>query len=218
MTARKILAITLTCLLLVAIGVVTDGKGFVGNLIAGAIEVIITVSVIEWLLQRQRRARWQKVRTQIVSALTEHIDNIKDEYQASFYGPDLDLLSLGIKAGPYGVPNSDTAKVLRAMVKAMEKAPAPEESTEAANKLHSAIKWDIEQVLSVLMPRVLAIECDEPELVSILGEFDSVIRRWRNEIKVDEEISLGCDQYSTAIETLKAVTSIYEYLVDHSAV
>lgn len=217
MTIRKILVITLACLFLLVIGLVIDWEGFIGNLMAGAIEVIITVTVIDWLLQRQRRARWQKVRTQIVNALTQHIDNLKDEYQTRFYGPELNLLSIGMKAGPYGVPNTQTAEVLRSMVEQMEKAPPPEDPAEKVKELHSAIKWDIEQILSILLPRVLAIECDEAELVSLLGGFDNTVRRWRNEIRVDEEISLGSDQYSTAIETLKAATVVYEYLASHSA-
>ena len=217
MTIRKIFIVALTCLFLFAIGVAMDCRGFIGNLIAGAIEVIVTVTVIAWLLQRQRRAQWQRVRTQIVSALTQHVDNIKDEYQTSFYGPGLNLMGLGMEEGPYGVPNPQTAKVLRSMIRKMEEAPRPEDSVEKAKALHSEIKWDIEQILSVLMPRVLAIECDEPELVTLLGEFDNVARRWRNEIIVDEKISLGCDQYSTAIEALKAAADIYEYFMSHSA-
>jgi len=214
---RKILFITLACLFFATIGLVFDREGFIGNLAAGVIEIVITVTVIDWLLQRQRRARWQKVRTQIVSALTQHMDNIADEYQTGFYGPGLDLLSIGMKAGPYGVPNPQTAQALRSMVERIRKAPPPENSAEKAKELHSRINWDIEQILSVLTPRMLAIEYDEPELVSLLGRFDDAVRRWRNEIIVDREISLGCDQYSTATETLQAIVEIYEYLVRHSA-
>jgi hypothetical protein len=220
MTVRKLVVIIFLVIgmgILLVVGLGIDREGFIGNLIAGTIEIIITVTVIDWLLQRQRKARWQKVRTQIVGALTQHIDNIIDEYQTRFYSPELDLLSIGMKAGPYGVPNAQTAKALRSMVEKMEKAPPPKDPTEKARELHSAIKWDIEQILSILMPRVLAIECDEPELASVLGGFDDAIRRWRNEILVDEEISLGCDQYSSAIETLKAAAEIYEYLLSHSA-
>jgi hypothetical protein len=217
MAVRRIVIVTIVCLCLLVLGLVIDREGFIGNLAAGAIEVVVTVAVIDWLLLKQRRARWQKVRVQIISALTQHIDNLKDEYQIRFQTPELNLLRVGMSAGPYGVPNSQTAEVLRSMAVQMENAPPSESSVEEARELHSAIKWDIEQILSVLMPRVLAIEFDEPELVSLLGAFDDIVRKWRNEVIVDEEISLGCDQYSTAIETLKAATAIYEYLVAHSA-
>ena len=135
MTIRKVLFVTLACLFLLVIGSVLDWEGFIGNLVAGAIEVIITVTVIDWLLERRRKTRWQKVRTQIVQALTQHIDNVKDEYQIRFYGPELDLLSIGMKAGLYGVPNPQTAKALRSMVEQMEKAPPPENSAEKAKEL-----------------------------------------------------------------------------------
>jgi hypothetical protein len=215
-TTRTVVIVTIACLFFFVIGMVLDWEGFVGNLAVGAIEVILTVTIIDWLLKRQRREQWRKVRTQIVSALAQHIDNMGDEYQASFHGPGLNLMDFGMEKGPYGVPNPQTAKALQSMIRNMEEALRPDDSREQAEKLHSAIEWDTEQILNTLLPRILAIECDEPELASVLGEFDNAVRQWRNEIKVDEEISLGCDQYSTAIQTLKAVTQVYEYLVNHS--
>ena len=152
MASRRILIIAVACILLLALGLALDWKGFTGNLIAGAIEVIVTVTIIDWLLQRQRRRQWQKVRTQIVGALTQHIDNIVDEYQTTFYGPELDLIGLNATAGPYGVPNPNTAKALETAIARLEEAPRPEDSKERAERLYTTIKWDINQILMTLLP------------------------------------------------------------------
>lgn len=216
MNALKVVGIVAGCLLLLVIGVFLDDKGFIGNLLAGAIEVLVTVTVIAWLLQRQRRKQWSKVRVQIISALTQHIGNIASEYMTHFYGPGLHLLNFAEDIGAgYHKADPRTVAALQAMIRNMEEAPRPDESSEQAEKLHSVIKWDITQIRDTLLPRILAIECDEPELASVLGELDNADRRWVNQIIIDKEVCAG-DQYSAAVDTLKAAAHVYQYLVSHS--
>lgn len=216
MNALKVVVITTVCSVLLVIGMILDFKGFIGNLLAGAIEVLVTVTVIDWLLQRQRRKQWEKVRVQIISALTQHIGNIASEYMTHFYGPGLQLLNFAEEIGAgYHKADPRTAAALRSMIRNLEEAPEPDESREQAEKLHSVIKWDIAQIRDTLLPRTLAIECDEPELASVLGELDNADRRWVNQIILDREVCAG-DQYSAAIDTLKAAARVYRYLVSHS--
>jgi hypothetical protein len=217
MTIRRAIVIAVVCLVFLATGIVVDWKGFIGNVAAGAIEIVVTVTIIDWLLRQQRRKRWQRVRSQIISALTQHIGNIVTEYMINFHGPELRLLDFSAEIGEgYLVPKPQTANALRSMVENMEQAPVPEDSRALAEQLHSAIQWDITQIRSSLLPRIIDIECDEPELVSLLGEFDNADRRWVNQRIIDKAVAAG-NQYSAAIDVLREATCVYEYLVGRCA-
>ena len=214
-TLRVVLIIT--CLALAIIGLILDSKSFTVNLLNSAIDVILTVTVIDWLLDRQRSKQWDKVRSQIITALTWHIGNIASEYMTTFHGRDFDLIAFVEDVGVgYEKPQPRTAKALISMVKMMENHSQPDDARELAEKVYSIIKWDMAQIRESLLPRVLAIETDEIELVSAMGNLDNAYRRWVNEIIIDQEISSG-DQYKTAIETLRSVANLYQYLVDHGS-
>ena len=75
---------------------------------------------------------------------------------------------------------------------------------------------DITQIRDSLLPRIIDIECDEPELVSLLGELDNADRRWVNQMILDKEVAAG-DQHSAAVDVLREAARVYEYLVDHPA-
>ena len=212
MNMRRVILVVVVCLFFFLIGMLLDWKGFIGNASAGAIEIIITVTIIDWLLQQQRRKRWQRVRAQIIAALTQHIGNIASEYMTGFDGPGLHLLDYAEDIGAgYWVAEPRTLKAIRSMIENMKEAPRPDNHPKQAEKVHSTIQWDITQIRDSLLPRVIDIECDEPELVSLLGEFDNADRRWVNQMTLDREVAAG-DQYSEAINLLKEASRVYEYL------
>lgn len=218
MNIRRVIVAAIACLIFFLTGMLLDWQGFIGNVSAGAIEVIVTVTVIDWLLQQQRRKRWQRVRAQIVAALTQHIGNMASEYMSNIYGPGLHLLDFAEDIGAgYWVAKPQTVKAIQSMVKNMEEAPRPDDHPEQAKNLHSVIQWDVTQIRDSLLPRVIDIECDEPELVSLLGELDNADRRWVNQMILDKEVAAG-DQYSEAINLLREAARVYEYLVDHPTV
>ena len=136
----------------------------------------------------------------------------------NFYGPGLHLLDYAEDIGVgYWVAEPRTVKAIQSMVENMEEAPRPDNHPELAEKLHSVIQWDITQIRDSLLPRVIDIECDEPELVSLLGELDNADRRWVNQMILAKEMAAG-DQYSEAIKLLREAACVYEYLAKHPAV
>jgi hypothetical protein len=198
-------------------GMILDSKSFTVNLLNSAIDVVLTVTIIDWLLDRQRRRQWNKVRSQIITALTWHIGNIASEYMINFHGSDFDLIAYTEDVGAgYEKPVPRTAKALMSMVEMMEKHSQPDDARSLTEKVYTIIKWDLAQIRDSLIPRVLAMEIDEIELVSAMGNLDNSSRRWANEIVIDEEISSG-DQYNAAIEMLRAAANLYQYLVEHAS-
>jgi hypothetical protein len=218
MNIRRVVMVAVACLIISLIGILLDWEGFIGNMLAGAIEVAVTVTIIDWLLQQQRRKRWHTVRAQILAALTQHIGNIASEYMSNIYGSGLHLLDFAEDIGAgYWVAKAQTVEAIRSIADNMEQAPRPGDHPEQARKLHSKIQWDIAQIRHSLLPRIIDIECDEPELASLLGQLDNADRRWVNEITLDEEVAAG-DQYAEAISLLRAASHVYQYLLDHASV
>lgn len=209
------IALIVLCLILAGIGLHIDSKNFTINILNSAISIILTVAVIDWLLERQRRQQWAKVRSQIFSALTWHIGNIAHEYMIVFRSSGFDLMTYTEDIGTgYEKPSSRTANALFSMVEMMENHPNPNDANILGKRAYSTIKWDLEQIRDSLLPRVLAIETDEIDLVSSMGNIDNASRRWVNEIVIDQEIGIG-HQYQEAIKTLKEIANLYKYLVDH---
>ncbi len=216
MKILEICFLAICCIVLLLIGVALDYRGFIGNLAAGAFYLVITITLIDWLLERQRSRQWSKVRAQIVSALTSHLANIASEYMVTFRGPKHDLIAFTEAVGAgHEKAIERTAKAMHSMVGMMETSPKPLDGQDQAENAYSAIKWDLTQILESLLPRILALEENETELVTRLGSLDNAHREWVNEIIMDREISSG-DQYSAAINTLRAAATVYDYLVDHS--
>ncbi len=210
------IAVIAFVVLLFILGILLDYKGFLVNLIASAIVVIISITVIDQILIRRRRNQWKRVRAQIISALLGHIGNMASEFAISIRLPrKYDLLAYVDETGEgYSSPEPKTAQALHKMAERMKTAPVPDDAREQAEQLYKLIKWDIEQIRSVLLPRILAMETEEPELVSVLSELDNADRYWVNQYILDKEVSAG-DQFDAAAKFLNRMADVYQYFVDY---
>jgi hypothetical protein len=208
-----ILGITAIVILIIA-GALLDWKGFLVNLIASAIVVIISITVINQIVMQRRRNQWKRVRSQIISAILNHFGNIIGEYETNVHlDKDYYLMGYVEETGiGYDEPENKTAIALQRMAEKMRTLPKPENSREQSEQLHEIIKWDIEQIRSVLLPRILAMETEEPELVSLLSALDNADRYWVNQYIMDKEISSG-EQFEAASEFLKSMADVYEYIL-----
>ena len=92
MTIRRLLLIIFTFLSLLIFGLALDLTGFLGNLIAGAIEVLLTVTILNWLIQIRQGRRWARTRGQLMSAISYHLATIAHEFMASLEGDAIEEL------------------------------------------------------------------------------------------------------------------------------
>jgi hypothetical protein len=207
-------------LICIVIGIIFyDAPQFLGNLLAGLAGVFFSFAIallfVNSLVDHYRKQEWRRVRTLIISALTLHIGNIASEYMVHLYGPGLNLLNFSedIAIG-YREAHPQTKAALQSIVKMLEET-HPVEAQEQAVQLHSVIEWDLTQIRTTLLPRVLIIAYDESEFANLLTELDNSDREWVNEIHVQNTVAAG-NPYKAAINTLKAATRVYEYLISYS--
>ena len=94
MTPTKILVIILISLALLALGLLLDLRGFLRNLIAGAIEILLTVTILSWLIQTRQRRRWARARAQFTSAISYHLATIAHEFYGKLEGDVMEELPM----------------------------------------------------------------------------------------------------------------------------
>ncbi len=111
MNLKTVAVVAVVCLVLVAAGLVIDAKGFAINMIASAIGIIVTVTLVDWLLERKRRRRWTKAREQIITALLWHLGNIACESMTHFHNQQFDFIY-----GSYFINYVDTVELLDCLV------------------------------------------------------------------------------------------------------
>ena len=203
-------------LLFILVGLLIDTKGFIVNLLAGAIEIISTVTIINWLLLRQKRKEWVLVRLSIIKALNNHLLNIASEFMMNFHATkNYELMAYVTDVGKgYESPCKETVDGLDGIVAAMKKNPKPNDAQEQAEMVHKIIKWDVDQIRSAIIPRILAMGTNELELIKVLSDFDNADREWVNQYIMDKEVSAG-EQYEAAIDFIEKLADVYKYLTEH---
>ncbi len=214
---RHSLALGIACsVAVVALGFWLEKSEFYSHFIALIAETILAVTVVDWWLRHQRQQEWKRVRTQIVSTLLSHLCSIAGEYSVGFLTQDekCELLPLGepIMRG-LNIPNPDTSNALYSMVVILNGISESDRENEDPEHVHKAIKWDVEQIRSTVLPRLMAISTEEIQLISLVYELDSADREWVNE-DIAERFFLG-HPFKAATNFLAKVADTYAYLVSH---
>lgn len=62
MTKRRAALILVAAISLAGVGFWVDGNGFLGNVLAAGLEILLTVTIIDWLIRRGMRRRWSHAR------------------------------------------------------------------------------------------------------------------------------------------------------------
>jgi len=92
MTRSTLALIASAAVGVMAIGFLVDGRGFVGNLVAAALEILLTVTNVAWLIERDNRRRWARARGHILLAVTHHMARIAQEFMAHLEGDEVEEL------------------------------------------------------------------------------------------------------------------------------
>ncbi|MDR3577031.1 MAG: hypothetical protein P4L50_24475 [Anaerolineaceae bacterium] len=199
-------------LILICLGIAIDLRGFVVNMLTGTIEVIITIFFVDWLLKRQQIDRWKKIRSQIISSLSEHFWVISVEFTSNIVETPMEyaeMLGKGIEK-----PSSDALKAYQGIVKLMKKERNPKNTPEKCHMVYKLVKYHLDDIRYSLLPRVLELSYGEIEFASVLGELDDAHRRWMFEIVADRDVMAG-DQWEAATNLMEKIANAYQYMIYH---
>jgi len=163
------------------------------ELVGTAFSFLLALLVIDWLLEQRKKTEWRKIGEMTLRAIAEHICEIAGAL-FQYFG-ELDYQAMDpIFRGHIDPPNERTLKALGGLLKALDNyeqplAEALEKSpSDIAVKYYEYITWDLEQIRTVLTPRVLTGPKDQ-ELVELLIRFDQEYRELQHAVIAHREVS-----------------------------
>jgi hypothetical protein len=212
---------------LIAVGVLVDPPGVLGDLIAGAaglaFEVVIALFLVERVAARQRRREWATVGGRTTRAIKHRIWNIGFAYYLEGADMPLDegmfLENMRLDQSEHEIMAAIFA--LSVAMRAVHSAAPPANSDAddgdlpvAPEQLHAAVAEDFSYIKTILTPRVITLSSD-PKLADLLLTLEDHEEAWQGWMQTAKEWgapdSLAWRKATEAIET---AALIYERLAD----
>jgi hypothetical protein len=168
-------------------GFVIDSRGFSGNLLAelagNGIAILVGFLLIDRFLEHRREQQWAKVRNFTLGAIAAHLCDIAS--CTMMYFPFRDHSSIGIILEGRNTPNSTTVTGFEHLLEQLRTCSSRDVGnksiSDVAVEFYEAVTWDLDQIQTVLTPRVVQSSTDQ-ELIDALIEFDDARRRLHNSI------------------------------------
>jgi hypothetical protein len=209
-----IISVILVSISLIA-GLWLDWKGFVVNLFAGIVGVfvsfIIGIMIFSRYMESQRKQQWEKVRFLTYTSISNHLYDIMGEagiHYGTHFSPMTD--------GGRDHPDSLVAEAMGKLCSKLQSLPGANSSdntfSDIAVNFYQDIRWDLDQLCDVLLPRVIQGISDQKVINALVG-FDRARQNLRNAVVVHQQISIG-GIFNDVIVLLKQAQFVYSILID----
>jgi len=205
----KVLAILIVVTFLVVMAFRYDPANMLQNIASEAagiaLGVLLTVTVVERMLERRHQDRWEAVRGQVLRAISTHISEIVTDYMW-YLDSGFQYLPTVI-AGRFML----SAKAADAMGAALDEM-RKDFHVAGAQNLFKATEWHFSRLRDVLTPMLIDFG-EEPELIQLLVDIDGQRLVWRNYPVTEES---GSDDFDMAffatMDTLDILVKLYRYM------
>jgi hypothetical protein len=199
-------------------GAYINFSDFLGNLLSLgslALGVFIAVEIVERLIERYREERWRKVRAVTLRAIATHIVDFYTTAWLDLAGnapPGKILDGRGSPSLQSGEEMVNSLRVLRERCRTRDDEDSERFMHNVRNMYENA-RWNLDQIRSILLPRVLEIS-EDVELIQGLLRLDEAYRQWENARIVDQQVGIG---YRAILEeilcTLETAARAYQLIV-----
>jgi hypothetical protein len=199
-------------------GLTTD-PGFLANIVSElfgiVIGVLFTVFLVDRLLKSERKRQWTQVRSYTLEAIARHLSDFTWDVFYTFELEDRSGLRTrsGGQNAPYQALFTATVDQLRAIPNAM----SPTESTsDRTVTFYDQSQWDLDQIQTVLLPRLIQSQVDEDsqEVIDALIEFDQARRDLHNSVITDKLISIQ-SAFPALISLIETAGKLYKTIFRH---
>lgn len=219
--AKWLLSCAIACaaILLSVVGLVLDKQGFLCNLLAEVVGVLVSVIValvvVDKWTEFHTKKQWEKVRSITYDALAAHICDMLTQVFIFFpiknHRPMTPIIEGRSKPNPVTTEAiSELASQLRQLPSAIT---AEKSTSDLSIEFHEDVKWDLDQIRDVLTPRIMQSGADQA-VVDALMEFDAARRNMQNAIIAHEQVTThGVFPYT--IELVEKAGNLYDRLSEH---
>ena len=215
-------ASALSVVIAAGVGLAVDAKGFLVNILAGVVSIIISfaiaLAIVDRYVQHHREQQWAKVQTltlraiavhlcEIVGGLFVHFPGLNDRVFQPFWEGHGNPLTTDIRESFAGVLNQ-----LRPLPSGI----TPDKSTsDIAVEYYESLKWDLDQIQNVLTPRVLQSPVQQ-SLIDSLVAFDQAHRELRHAM-IAHQAAVTHSVFPRVISLIEAARNVYQEILKCSA-
>jgi hypothetical protein len=202
-----------------ASGFLLDYRSFTGNVLSEisgiALSAVLAVLIFERVAERERRRRWEGVRSQLYGALVSQLTDIAFEVYIALpvevreASPDVITTMLADNE-----LTSDTvvsAAVLTDVVRAnIESLMASEDDGANAGSVYDSAVPNLDRISDTLVPQLLQLGQD-PQLIVELSQLGSAVRVWEWNLRMNQ-IYGGPSTWDGVIGVLGSVHDVLQYI------
>ncbi len=211
------IVLTAVLIALIIVGAFLGKVDFWTNILAELVGLILgilaTLTIVEYLLKKHREKEWDKIKQITLKQIATHIADMYTNFEFLDLCRAGDLFSRVINGR--NKPLLDAYKAMTKIPEEINKTVAlrikenEEALIEDIESLYKDSKWDISQILEVLLPRVMEISEDK-ELISEILKLDEYYRAWENARIANRKAGIGYDTIlNRALDTFKAAAEVY---------
>jgi hypothetical protein len=186
---------------------IRHNRNFLGTLIG--------IFLVDTIVRQDRQERWSKSRNYVLGAIAAHLSDFSVEALISMPIKDHRLMTTIIDGR--NTPNPATVTAIRKIASLLrdvnENSSSDRSLFDYVFDLYESVKWDLDQIQTVLTPWILQSEADQ-RIIDSMMIFDEARRQLHNAIIVDKLISTGA-AYPTLIEFIDVVANLYDILSEH---
>jgi hypothetical protein len=195
-------------------------RDFVVNLLAGVVCIFIGFIIGKIILDRyaegQRAHQWHKVRSLTLMSLANHLYDIAQEagIYCGIHFPQGENSFSPEQGRDY--PNLAVANALLALCTKMKSLPGADDTgdnkwSDIAVEFYQEIRWNLDQVSNILLPRVVQ-SANQQEVIDSIAEFDRARLKLHNAAFVHKRIIIG-GIFPDMINLIKRAHDLYSVLV-----
>jgi hypothetical protein len=239
MSWRKRVFLLLAASVAVSIAGVIAFDGGLENVsaeLAGALlAVVLTVTIVEWLLKDLRVEQWKRVRGQTLNAIQTRIEQIGGEFAS--YAPaeeTLDYVEVMVKEQPerhhlralrglHRAIETNIANLSTGVGVPAEHSPEDEYQVEAqasSQPLEEAVRPHVQALEETLTPRVLELD-QQPELAGRLMELEKAAWLWNRKVQPVHNPGLrdvNISRWTAAAQFLNSAICVFELASEESRI
>lgn len=198
------------------IGFVIDVEGFSGNLLAeiagNGIAILAGLLLIDRLLEYRRERQWVKVRNLTLQAIGAHLCDIASYVYIYFHVREYGSMQVILQGRDS--PRSVAMRGFESLLKHLRAGPRGDigdrSISDVAVEFYEAVAWDLDQIQTVLTPRVVQSSGDQ-NLIDALVEFDDTRRKLHNAI-IGHKLIKHENVFPHVVSLIECSSQVYETL------
>lgn len=197
-----------------------DPVGYVSQLTAecfgSLIALIATVTLVEWYLVSRRGKQWERVKSLTVNAIGNQLCEVASDYYRSFKLNETKYVDTILNC--QNVPNPETLNDYGDFVERARRLPGRANDgkpvADAAVKFYEEATWNLDQIQTILTPRVLQSTSDT-KLIDALVHHDEARRQLHLAVMRYSKGLTANSVYPKVVSLLESNRDLYQVLCEN---